>query len=221
MPGSEFTWEQTGDHVVIRGLGTRITFDRIGDRWTHHLAFGDKSSGDHELTDLVVAVEGDTERDDPARVVSPVYQEIHRHEFAGDQLRGVCLLLTGRSFQHHFSAAASLFRDPDTLQFSVLDVDLADRCRSPVSSLAATYQVRLGSSELIEASPHAIAWSGGPIGATRLELRCDPPTTLALAEAGPHATRVQALAALESATFTHRLRYRWRWCWESNSDLTR
>jgi hypothetical protein len=211
-----FTWEQTDDRVLIRGPGARITFERTGDRWTHRLAFGDKGPGSEgeQRTDLVAAVEGEPGRDDPARVVSPVFQEVHRHEFAGDQLRGVCLLLTGHAFQHHFSAAVSLFRDPEAPGFVLLDVDVADRCRAPVSSLAATYLVGLGSGDLADASLQAILWSCPVLGSGRLELRCDPPGSLALAEAGRHATRVQALAALSTAAFTHRLRYRWRW--ESN-----
>ena len=62
-------------------------------------------------------MESQPERDDPTRIVSPVYQELQRHESAGDQTGGVCLLLTGQFFQHHFSAAFSLFRDPDSPRY--------------------------------------------------------------------------------------------------------
>jgi hypothetical protein len=117
--------------------------------------------------------------------------------------------------QHHFSASVSLYRDQEAERFVVLEIDVADRCRAPVSALAATYLVRLGSSELADASQHAITWSGfapeAAPGPRRLELRCDPPGSLALAEAGRNATRVQAVAAIDPAVFTHRLRYRWRW----------
>jgi hypothetical protein len=218
MAGSEFTWEQGEDRFLLRGAGVRITFARVGDRWTHHAAFGDESAGDLHLAEVASAIEGDPERDDPARVVSPVYQEIQQHEFASDQIRGICLLLTGQSFRHHFSAAVSLFRDPASPRFIVLDVDVADRCRAPVSSLAATYMVHLSSSELVAAGPHEIAWAGTALGDGRLELECDLPATLALAEAGRQATRVQALAAIDPATSTHRLRYRWRW--DSSGEVT-
>jgi hypothetical protein len=221
MPDSEFTWEQTDDRYVIHGPGARITFARTGDRWTHHLAFGAGRWADEPSSALASAVESDLDRQDPARIVSPVYQEIQRHEFAGDKVRGLCVLLTGHLFQHHFSAAVSLFRDHDAPGFIVLEIDVADRCRAPVSSLAATYLVRLGSNDLADASAHAITWSGPAIGsgAGCLELRCHPPGTVALAEAGRHATGVQVLAAIDPAVFTHRLRYRWRW--ERRSDLTR
>ena len=138
-------------------------------------------------------MESQSERDDPTRIVSPVYQELQRHEPASDRTDGVCLLLTGHFFQHHFSAAISLFRDPDSPSYVVVDFDVADRCRSPVQSLAATYLVRLGSSDLAEADPQEIAWNPGTIVPGRLELRCGPPCGLALAEAGRQATRVQAL----------------------------
>jgi hypothetical protein len=152
--------------------------------------------------------------DDPMRILSPCYQELQRHEFAGDQIRGVCLLLTGHLFQHHFSAAVSLFRDPVDPRRVVLDFDLADRCRAPVASLAATYLVRLGSGDLAEGSDGAIAWNVP--GAGRLELQCDPPGSLALAEAGQAASRVQVNAWLHPTLFTHRLRYRWRWMAEDS-----
>ena len=45
---------------------------------------------DHGPAEVVSAMESQSERDDPARIVSPVYQELHRHEPAGDADRG-CL----------------------------------------------------------------------------------------------------------------------------------
>ena len=218
MAGSEFTCKQDEDRFLLRCAGVRITFVRSGERWTHHAAFGAESVGDLHLAEVVSAVEGDPDRDTPDLVVSPVYQQIQQHEFAGDKIRGICLLLTGQSFQHHFSAAVSLFRDPASPRFVVFDVDVADRCRGPVSFLAATYMVRLGSSELRAASAHEIAWVGSPLGDGRLELECDLPAGLALAEAGRAATRVQVLAKIDPAASTHRLRYRWRW--DSSGEIT-
>ena len=101
----------------------------------------------------------------------------------------------------------------------MLDADVADRCRTPVVSLAATYTVRLDSGALKDASPQAITWDAFGSNESRLELVAVAPSTLALAEAGRNAMRVQILAAIEPGSFTHRLRYRWRWT--SNSALTR
>jgi hypothetical protein len=144
-------------------------------------------------------------------VVSPVYQEIHRHEIATDPIGSLCVLLTGRLHQHHFSAAVHLFHDPNDPSYAVLEIDVADRCRSPVSSLAATYLVRLGSGALADAHPQKITWRESTETTLDLDLRCDPASVLGLAEAGRTATRVQAVAAIDPMVFTHRLRYCWRW----------
>lgn len=213
MANGEFSWDEVerGDAFAIRGPRERITLARTSGRWAHRIELGSGVSG--ETSPLITTVEVDPEQADPERVVSPVYQELHRHEFAGDECRGVCVLLTGHQFQHHFSAALSVFRDPDDPQSVVLDVDLADRCRAPVASLAASYALRLDGGSLIDAGESAITWRVPDLGPgfDRLELRCDAPGTLALSERGRAATRVQILAGLHPTFFTHRLRYRWRW----------
>ena len=218
MTDPEFRWQQTDDRCVIDGPGGQVVFVRTTDRWTHELVFRagalPGASGAGPIA-LVSTIEGDPGQADPTRVVSPVYQELQRHEFAGDHLRGVCVLLTGHSHQHHFSASVSLYRDQEAERFVVLEIDVADRCRAPVSALAATYLVRLGSSGLVDAGQQAITWAGSTgsevTGPGLLELRCDAPSTLALGEAGRNATRMQVLAVINPAVFTHRLRYRWRW----------
>jgi hypothetical protein len=211
-PTSPFLWEEAPDRTDMCGLGMRVAFTRVGPLWAHSL-FVSRADG----LALVQTVDNDPEHGDSARVVSPVYQEIRRHECAQDA--GRCLLLTGTYFQHHFSAAVTLGIDPERPDSPVLDVDVADRCRARVAAFAATYTVQLDSGALKDASPQAIIWDvlGPDIG--RLELVAIAPGTLALAEAGRNATRVQVVAAIESGSSTHRLRYRWRWT--TNSDLTR
>jgi hypothetical protein len=206
------SWEESDDRAVMSGPGLRLAFARLGDSWTHRLEL--PGANDREIA---CAVESDLERDSPARIVSPVYQEIHRHERA--LAPGLCLLLTGRLFQHHFSAAVSLRIDPDRPGGLVLDIDVADRCRTLVESVAATYLVRLDQSALVDAGPHLITWHVEEQCPARIELIADPPCTLALAEAGRRGSRVQVLAAIQPATFTYRLRYRWRWT--SVSDASR
>jgi len=189
-----------------------VVFDWAGDRWSHRLEFGGTT-----LRIEASAVESDASRDAPARIVSPVYQEIHRHRLAGQT--GLCCLSTGLVFQHHFSAVVTLAVDAVQPEMLLLEFDVADRCRTQVEALAATYLVTIDSSELADADPHRIVWTGGRLGKARLELTTAPPATLALAEAGSQAKRVQVVAQIDPETFTHRIFY--RWCWTSASNLTR
>ncbi len=207
----EFHWQQSDDRIVMSAADFAIVFDRVGDRWTHQLELGSPTS-----CAAARAVETAAEVDSPARIASPLYQEIHRHDRPGQQ--GLCCLLTGLVFQHHFSAVVILTAtaQPEAV---LLEFDVADRCRGEVETLAATYLVGLDSSELADADPHRIVWAGGRLGQARLEILAPPPAALALAEAGRQATRVQAVAHIEPATFTHRLRYSWRWT--SVSSFTR
>jgi hypothetical protein len=213
--------DESDDRVVIQGADARMTFARLGDRWIHHLSFGRLDQHDDEPTELISTEESDPRGDDPARVVSPVYQELHRHEFASDFDRGVCLLLTGRQFHHHFSAAVTIAADPERKGAVIVDFDVADRCRADVASLAATYLVRLGSSDLRDADAQSISWTSAAINQGLLTLQAEADGILALGEAGRQAARVQALARIASGSFTHRLHYRWLWATTAEADRTR
>jgi hypothetical protein len=207
-----FVWEQSDDRTEMCAPGLGIVFQRAGALWTHAVLL---PSGDG--VEIARAVEFDLERDDPTRIVSPVYQELQRHE--STVAEALCLLMTGTLFKHHFSAVVSLGTDPDRPDGLLLDIDVADRCRTPVEHLAATYTVKLDSGALADAGPRAIIWDKIGRNGGRLELVAVAPSTLALAEAGRSATRVQVLAAIQPGSFTHRLHYRWRWT--TNAGLTR
>jgi hypothetical protein len=209
---SGFSWEEAEDRVVLSGSGLRLTFARMGGHWTHLLGLAEAGG-----LEIVRAVETDPLGDDAARVVSPLYQDLHRHDLAAGP--GLVLLLTGRLDHHHFSAAVSLHRDREAVEGLVLDFDVADRCRAPMESLSATYTVGLDSGALVDAGPARIAWWPLGPGGGQLELLAEAPGILALAEAGRGATRVQALATIAPGTFTQRLRYHWRWT--SPAVLTR
>lgn len=211
-PAAGYYWDQSEDRAEMCGPGLRIAFARKGAVWTHSLIIPD----DDEL-EIARAVETDPERDDPGRVVSPVYQDVQHHQNAPGS--GLCLLLTGTLHKHHFSAVISLGHDPDRPEEMMFDVDVADRCRSPVEYLAATYTVGLDSGKLARGGPKAITWDNVGAGVGRLEIEAVASSTLVMAEAGRSATRVQILAAIEPGSFTHRLHYRWRWT--SSSGLTR
>jgi hypothetical protein len=200
MPQPGFQFEEAEHRGVLSAPGLRLSFSRVGDRWTHVLEVGD---GDGALA-VASAVEGDPDRDDPARVVSPSYQEIRPHAFDG----GVRALLTGQSSPHHFSAVVTARRDGEGV---AVEFDVADRCRRPVAALAGTYLVRLGSGALVDASPGRIVWGGDVLGSGRLEFSAEGPGSVSLGEAGRRAARVQAIALVVPITFTHRFVYRWRW----------
>jgi hypothetical protein len=202
MSHSGLEFLETEERRAILAPGFRLTFSRVGDRWTHDLAIGDGPA--HPGATIATAVEGDPDRDDPSRVVSPAYQEIQPHAFDG----GVRALLTGQSTPHHFSAVMTARRDAEGVS---IELDVADRCRSPVVALAGTYLVRLGSGALIDAGPHRIVWEHDLLRGGRLEFLAEGPNSVSLAEAGRQATRVQAIARIDPSTFTQRLVYGWRW----------
>jgi hypothetical protein len=202
-PQPELVCDESDDKIVVAGAELQVTFTKSGDCWTHRVELPGTTP-----MELARVLESDPERDDPMRIVSPVYQEIHRHDAFSQE--GCCLLLTGRLFQHHFSAVFRLHA-PDGAQGAlVAEFDVADRCRAPVASLAATYVVMRPSGAIADADTTRVAWNVGIDDENGLELCAHPPCTLALAEAGRQATRVQALAAPSTDSFTHRFCYRWR-----------
>jgi hypothetical protein len=88
-------------------------------------------------------------------------------------------------------------------------VDIADRCRAPVSSLASTYVVEAGSGELQpQSNPTGVAWK---LGLNYLAFSPKAPALASFAEAGRRGTRVQACLTPEPGTATHRLIYGWIW----------
>jgi hypothetical protein len=202
MPHPGFKFVEAADRRALVAPGLRLTFARLGQRWTHALAVGAGSA--FVVNGVACAVEGDIDGGDPSRVVSPAYQEIEPHPCEA----GLRALLTGQSATHHFSAVVTVRRDGDG---TAVDLDVADRCRSPVEVLAGTYLVQLGSSDLLDAGPERVVWGGDALGRGRLEFSTVAPNTIALAEAGRRATRVQALARIVPTTFTQRLAYQWRW----------
>ncbi len=150
----------------------RLDFTWTGDRWTHAI---DLREGER-WTRLAASLEAG-EVPEPARVMSPSYQQFHWHE---DDLGGRAMLI-GQSGPHHFSAVFAL-RGIKGREV-VLVVEVADRCLSPIEALACTFLVDLPSGNLKEADPSAILWTlDGPAG--KLKLESVDRSQLALAEAG-------------------------------------
>jgi hypothetical protein len=211
VPRPEIAQPECDDRIILAARGLLVVFAWSGDRWTHSLELTAQTG-----IEIARAVESQPDCDSPERVPSPVYQESRRH--APSAGAPPCVLLTGRLFRHHFSAAVSLRQDPGRSGPEPLEFDIADRCRAQVASFTATYLVRLDAGALIDAGPQAISWTTGPPARGRLELSAPRPAQLLLAEAGRQATSVQVVAALHPETFTQRLRYQWRWT--SADDLT-
>lgn len=202
MSDARFKFVPGEDLQFLRAPGLRLEFRRSGERWTHSLSVG---AGEQALLSVVaVTVEADPTRNDPVRVVSPIYQDVQPHFADGE----TCALLTGHWIPHHFSAVVTARLDGPS---AVFDIDIADRCRAAIDALAATYLIQLGSSDLVEADSRRIVWRGDALGQGRLEFTTGGDIQVALAEAGRQGTLVQALARLVSTTYTQRLFYSWRW----------
>jgi hypothetical protein len=210
--------DEDGDKKAIVAGDFSLVFQWTGERWVHRLEHRGDGRPCPQL--LASSFEGDLERDDPARVVSPVYQQL---QF---QRNRQCLeaLLVGQSGPHHFSAVFSVSaqliqsvvgrngREPP-FDFHI-DVDIADRCRKPVEFLASSYVVGAQSSELKEASPSGVTWD---FKADYLNFWARWPSRASLSEAGRRATRVQAFATPQPGMATLRLVY--GWIWEQNLPL--
>ncbi|OJW06373.1 MAG: hypothetical protein BGO49_03145 [Planctomycetales bacterium 71-10] len=202
MPGAAWELSEGDELVTIRTQAVRVALRRTADRWIHEV-------GPADGPPWLATIEDPPESADPSQVVSPVYQEVQHHSFDDDDRR-VRLLLTGLLHKHHFSAVLTVQVDDDGA--TVVDLDVADRCRDVVSRLAATYEVRLGPGDLEDAGPRAVAWS---LGDATLALAAVDGAGLATASKGPRSVQVQALASLTPGAFTHRLRYRWTWATRS------
>lgn len=189
---------------AILAEGFRLCFVWAGDRWCHTVDL--RPNGTWSV--VARSVEGTSERDDSERVVSPAFQQLQiQHAGAGAQA-----LLVGQSGPHHFSG---VFQVREIEGAVVLEVDLVDRCRAPVTALASTYRVELDSGALEHADSSGIIWQRPEWAARRLRFLpwgpVERPVRIALAEAGRGATQVQAEAMLDAHGSTQRWFYQWRW----------
>ncbi len=191
---------EDGDSQVFVGGEIRLAFRWTGERWVHSIEHW--KVGETVGRVLALSFEGDSLPKDPARVISPVYQQIH---FQGEGPQRQALLV-GQSGPHHFSA---VFTFEERVGGDVsIDVDVADRCRGIVDSLAATYTVDARSDELLDADQSVAVWDFEP---GRLTFAVVSEAQCSLVEAGRRATHVQVLAATHPTSSTHRIRYQWHW----------
>lgn len=209
------------DGEDVRAIVTpdlRLVFRWTGDRWTHALEVRDESG----WTTFAEAVEAAPEQDDPARVVSPTYQDLQFHQ--GD--RETQALLVGSFGPHHFSAVFGL-RSPafgrGRVRLTMLSVEVADRCRSEIRSLACTYRLRTPPSTTFELpvppefrdaiSPH-VGWTlPRSFGTITVGLALaggkKPHDRLVISEAGRDGLMAQVDARLIPGHSTQRCDYVW------------
>jgi hypothetical protein len=217
MPNPEFWYEELASQTAMHGPGVTILLSRSSEvahslRLTRVSEPADDSGESRPLVFVHSILQKDADQRDPTRVLNPVYQEIVQHELPDGLRPGLCVLLTGSLFEHHFSAVFSLYRDQSIPSRVVLDVDVADRCRAPIAELAATYDVdyERAAHSVIDIRPSIFGWQFGPRGAAKLELLAIPQATIGEPNSS-HPSRVQINAAIDPQTHTQRLHYCWRW----------
>jgi hypothetical protein len=197
IPESEYT-------IVAPPLGLSFRWDGLC--WSHILFSGE--------TTLAASIESDALRDDHDRIVSPTYQQLSVNS-ADD---GARILLMGQRGRNHSSG---VFTTRENLNAVAVEVDVAIRSRSNLSSLASTYRVEFTSSDILDADAEVIVWRmrTPPGGTLRFEAIAEEPgaTLVALSEAGRKAMNVQAVARFPATGATNRLRYRWRWSGQAAS----
>ncbi len=217
MPKPEFWYEELASQTAMHAPGVTIWLSRSSEvahslRLTRASEHADESGGSRTLFFVHSILQKDADQRDPTRVLNPVYQEMVPHELPDGLRPGLCVLLTGSYFEHHFSAVFSLYRDQSIPSRVVLDVDVADRCRAPIAELAATYDVDYeGAAYAVpDDRPYTITWQFGPHGDAILELLAIPQATIGEPNSS-HPSRVQINAAIDPQTHTQRLHYCWRW----------
>jgi hypothetical protein len=184
---------RTPEEIVFDANPLRLVFGWDGARWCHRLEAGGRR--------VCSSLESDPNLTDPEVIVSPAYQQ----EIVQETHAGPRVLLVGQSGPHHFSAVFEVARDRAAVH---IGVDVAVKSPTPPRSLAATYEVDLGSGNLRDGGDTFADWSldGSSAGFLRFESE-----RVALASVGRGAIREQALALIDPTKPTQRLRYQWKW----------
>jgi hypothetical protein len=207
----------------------RLKFRRLEDRWTHGIGIGPGPW----LT-LAEAVEWTSAADDPTRVVSPTYQDIHIQQDGAD----VLALLVGQAGPHHFSASLRVshrvYDHERSRSFGLeysnsrVEFDVADRCRAEVQALECNYVVHnppvvthLGDSRDTDAAEGFVRdWREILVWETCTEnnydvsirglLDHDRPTRVSLSDRDPTGGwRVRVAPRFLTPRGTSRIRYSW------------
>jgi hypothetical protein len=193
--------ESTTDRQELVTPHLRLRFDWLLDRWIHAIDL--LRAGAWEC--VLESVESPPDEVLGGRVVSPAYQQSRLE--TGQ--RGTQVLLLGQSGHHHFSAVFSMTELNDSVR---VEVDIADRCREPVSSLSATYRLNLPATAIECADASLATWRTIDLGGS-LDFGSFGPASdrsrIVLAESGRRML-AQAESAAAPSGRTHRLYYFWR-----------
>jgi hypothetical protein len=193
--------EVSGNVERIVAPCLKLRFEWMADHWKHELV----STGSCASIPRIWSLEGGHDLDDPTRVNGPIYQQLN---IKRDSDEVVHALLVGQAGPHHFSSSFTVREIEDGVE---IDVDLADRCRSPVESLAVTYLIEASDADLLADDRDGSASLSWRHPESRLEFAAEAPAVVASREATKGTIRFQAIAALKPGDQTHRLRYSWRW----------
>lgn len=215
----------------IRSIVTpdlRLRFERVGDRWTHAI---DIRPGPWQLAASAV----EWQADDPSQVPGPTLQELH-FQSDGD---AILALAVGQAGPHHFSASFRVSyrswrqahqRLGDIVQDrseSVVEIDVADRCRAnspapesryvvhepPIVNFLGLDQDRQRSADFSRDWRSVIVWEANVSGNYDVVLRASPEppaarvSILEHAERGPWLVRVAPDQPAVAATS----RYAYSW----------
>jgi hypothetical protein len=207
----------TDDERIIVLPNFRLRFRRVGDRWTHALSIQGRS-----WVTFAKALEWDQPADDPTKVVSPVFQELHSQ---GESE----LLLVGQAGPHYFSAsvqASYRIRDgfnPHGAQgcwaSSVFSFDIAQRCSIAVDFVECNYATYCRKPVLYDCTKEeswsdiGILWECDLPNDYGIFLEgtegADPSTVVAISDDLEYGSRVRIAPKHLVPQGTNRIRYEW------------
>lgn len=185
----------------------QLVFERQGESWRHAMGWlilvddYDRFRGDY--SQVLASVEADPSRHDSPDVLSPTYQDLRRESRAGAEQ----VLLLGQYGPHRFSAVFELrFEGGET----VLDIDIADRCRKPFRALASTYAVK-NVAALCAHEDRACDFVEAlrQVPFFRVEAEAPADVQVRPLDFGSTLLQVSTTPALDAST--HRCRYLFRW----------
>ncbi len=206
------------DRWAITTRCLRLPFTWNEDRWRHLFVIG-SGGGRRSFAD---SLEQPPNLQDSFQIVSPVFQDI---EFQREANGSITALLVGQHGPHHFSASfrVTAWENPG-MYITTVEVDVADRCKAPISALCSSYQVHGPNTVLLGEDHSAIRWTAEPddygVELTvdnRTPDSSDPRPSLNLGEKGRAGVLAQIVAPIVGNHLTHRWSYLWTFAQTSPS----